>query len=101
VLNAYYCKICSLREKKTTFRQQIPERPLHPGDIMRFIFTQNNANADYNNNHENPDDILINEKDFGKLDFPDKLLIVDKNDHFKVLHDGCNLQNIPSNCLVM
>jgi len=89
-----------LAREKTNFKQQIPERPMNPGDIMRFVFAQNNNN-DHNLNSSNPDDILINERDFGKLDFPDKLLLIDKDGHFKVLHDGCHLQNMPSSCKVM
>jgi len=89
-----------IAREKTNFKQQIPERPMNPGDIMRFVFAQNNNN-DHNLNSSNADDIVINERDFGKLDFPDKLLLIDKDGHFKVLHDGCHLQNMPSSCKVM
>jgi len=88
----------SITRENTNFKQQMPERPLNPGDTMRFVFAQTN-NKNQINVH--PDDILINERDFGKLDIPDKLLLVDKDGHFKILHDGCNLQNMPTNCLVM
>jgi len=88
-----------IAREKTNFKQQIPERPINPGDIMRFVFAQNNG--DYNINHKNADDIVISEHDFGKLDCPDKLLLIDKNGQFKILHDGNHLQNMPSSCLVM
>jgi hypothetical protein len=91
--------ICIARQK-TNFKQLIPERPMNPGDTMRFVFARDN-NSNANINHENVDDIMINERDFGKLDVPDKLLMVDKDGHFKVLHDGGHLQNIPNSCLVM
>jgi len=74
---------------------------MNPGDIMRFVFARDNNNNNSNINHENADDIVINEREFGKLDVPDKLLMVDKDGHFKVLHDGGQLHNIPSSCLVM
>jgi len=87
-----------IARQKTNFKQQIPERPMNPGDTMRFVFARDNNSSI---NHENVDDIIINERDFGKLDVPDKLLMMDKDGHFKVLHDGAQLQNIPSSCLVM
>jgi hypothetical protein len=85
-----------ITREKTNFKQQLPERALHPGDTMRFVFSQNMANAG-----NNPDDILIDEKNFGKLDFPDKLLLTDKNNNYVVLYDSCNLRNNSGNCLVM
>jgi len=85
-----------ITREKTNFKQQLPERALQPGDTMRFVFSQNNVNQ-----ANNPDDILIDEKNFGKLDFPDKLLLTDKNNNYVVLYDSCNLRNNSGNCLIM
>jgi len=84
-----------IAREKTNFKQLIPERVLLPGETIRFVFSQNNGNPS-----NDPDDILIDEKDFGKLDFPDKLLLVDKKNHSIILYNASDLSTNAINAQV-